>query len=165
MNRRNVLIGIGALVGGGGAALGSGAFSQAEADRTVDIDVVGDGAAVVNISVVESDALSDGGEDQIALDIDDVYQDAEVLIEPALEFDNTSDDTDYEVELDSGGLITTFTDPSAENEVGDYTEKDGPFQVDSGSQGSDEEVVGIVVDTGDQDESEADDLTITITEV
>lgn len=39
-NRRNVLIGLGAIVAGGGAALGSGAFSTAEASRELEVNVV-----------------------------------------------------------------------------------------------------------------------------
>lgn len=40
--RRNVLIGLGTIVAGGGAALGSGAFSTAEATRDLDVNVVTD---------------------------------------------------------------------------------------------------------------------------
>lgn len=40
MNRRNVLAGLGTIVAGGGAALGSGAFSTTEASRTLDVNVV-----------------------------------------------------------------------------------------------------------------------------
>lgn len=40
MNRRNVVVGLGTIVAGGGAALGSGAFSTASADRTLDVNVV-----------------------------------------------------------------------------------------------------------------------------
>ncbi|THE65216.1 hypothetical protein D8Y22_08360 [Salinadaptatus halalkaliphilus] len=42
MNRRNVLVGLGTIVAGGGAALGSGAFSTAEATRDLDVNVVTD---------------------------------------------------------------------------------------------------------------------------
>ena len=42
MNRRNVIVGLGTIVAGGGAALGSGAFSTADAERTLDVNVVTD---------------------------------------------------------------------------------------------------------------------------
>ena len=157
---------MGTVVGAGGVALGSGAFSQAEASRSVDVTVEGDGEAVVNISVLEdqSDVLSDGSTDQIEIALDDVYQDAKVLVEPALEFDNTSEDTDYDIELDSAGLIDGFTDPGADNSVNDYTSKDG-FEVIAGEEDQDEKRVGIIVDTGSSDDSADDDLTITISEV
>mgnify|MGYP006302620363 CR=1 FL=1 len=42
MNRRNVLVGLGALVGTGGVAVGSGAFTQTTAGRTVTTEINGD---------------------------------------------------------------------------------------------------------------------------
>lgn len=51
MNRRNVLIGLGAVTAGGGAVFASGAFSTVEADRTVSIDVVGDANALLGLDV------------------------------------------------------------------------------------------------------------------
>jgi len=47
MNRRNVLVGLGTIVAGGGAALGTGAFSSVEADRTVTVDAAGDSSALI----------------------------------------------------------------------------------------------------------------------
>ena len=43
MNRRNVLIGMGTIVAGGGAALGTGAFSTVEAERTVEVNIIDEG--------------------------------------------------------------------------------------------------------------------------
>lgn len=51
MNRRNVLVGLGTIVAGGGAALGTGAFSQVEADRTANIEVTDDAAAFLALEV------------------------------------------------------------------------------------------------------------------
>ena len=50
MNRRNVLIGLGTVAAGGGAAIGTGAFSQVEAERTVNIGVNGDASAAVELT-------------------------------------------------------------------------------------------------------------------
>ena len=50
MNRRNVLIGLGAVAAGGGAALGTGAFSQVEAQRTVTVNTDGDASALVGLA-------------------------------------------------------------------------------------------------------------------
>lgn len=44
MNRRNLLLGLGTVVAGGGAALGSGAFSTADASRELEVNVVTDTA-------------------------------------------------------------------------------------------------------------------------
>lgn len=45
MNRRNVLIGLGGVVAGGGALLGTGAFTTVEAERTVSVETAGDADA------------------------------------------------------------------------------------------------------------------------
>lgn len=50
MNRRNMLIGIGAATAGSGAVLGSGAFTQVNADRTANFTVVGDNSAYLDLS-------------------------------------------------------------------------------------------------------------------
>ena len=50
MNRRNVLIGLGTVAAGGGAVLGTGAFSQVEAERTVNVGVSGDASAAVELT-------------------------------------------------------------------------------------------------------------------
>ena len=49
-NRRNVLIGLGGLVAGGGALIGTGAFDTVEAERTVNVETAGDGAALLGIA-------------------------------------------------------------------------------------------------------------------
>ena len=51
MNRRNVLIGLGGVVAGGGALLGTGAFTTVEAQRTVSIDTAGDADAFLGLEV------------------------------------------------------------------------------------------------------------------
>lgn len=54
-NRRNVLIGLGSLVAGGGALLGTGAFTTVEADRTVNIQTTGDASAFLAMTPARSD--------------------------------------------------------------------------------------------------------------
>lgn len=49
MKRRKVLASMGAVTAGGGLAIGSGAFSAAEADRRSNIEVVGDDEALMQI--------------------------------------------------------------------------------------------------------------------
>jgi len=49
MNRRNVLVGLGAIVASGGAALGTGAFSSVEANRDVTIETSADDGALLEI--------------------------------------------------------------------------------------------------------------------
>ncbi|QLK24319.1 hypothetical protein HYG81_08995 [Natrinema zhouii] len=52
MNRRNVLVGLGTIVAGGGAALGTGAFSNVEAERDATINVANDSNAFLGLAPV-----------------------------------------------------------------------------------------------------------------
>lgn len=49
LNRRNALIGLGAVATGGGALFGSGAFSTVDANRTVSISQTGDASALLGL--------------------------------------------------------------------------------------------------------------------
>lgn len=67
MNRRRVLLGIGALVSSGTALVGSGAFSTVEAERGLTVDVVADEDAYLRftdqLAGADSDAFSTGADD------------------------------------------------------------------------------------------------------
>ena len=67
MNRRNVLIGLGGLVAGGGALIGTGAFDTVEAERTVSVETAGDAAALLAITA------GPDYDDEIITDDDDVF--------------------------------------------------------------------------------------------
>jgi len=65
IDRRTVLIGLGTLTVGGGAAIGTGAFSSVEASRTVTIETTGDGAALLGLAPADrpdhtADPATDG---------------------------------------------------------------------------------------------------------
>lgn len=71
VTRRNVLMGLGTVVVGGGAALGSGAFTSVEASRDVSVSVADDANALIGLSAGSSDYVSeDGGTDGNLLEID-----------------------------------------------------------------------------------------------
>lgn len=57
LTRRNTIIGIGALAAGAGAIGGSGAFDAVEADRSFEVDVAGDAAALLGLTV-ENDVIA-----------------------------------------------------------------------------------------------------------
>ena len=79
LTRRNALIGLGSLVAGSGALVGTGAFSSVEADRTVSISSAGDGSALLQIDSGDGASASeitgtdtDGNVDQFQLTAGDL---------------------------------------------------------------------------------------------
>ena len=50
MDRRKFIAAMGSLAAGGAAAMGTGAFTSVEADRTLSVDVAGDASAFLSIS-------------------------------------------------------------------------------------------------------------------
>lgn len=77
MNRRNVLIGVGAIVGGGGAALGTGALDQTSADRGLEVEVIVDDDIAVELVDVQIDTSPDtveiGDEESGDLNADSLF--------------------------------------------------------------------------------------------
>ena len=71
MNRRKFTIGIGSLAAGSAAAIGTGAFTSVEADRGVEIDVVGDAKAFVSLDGDGEYVSEVEGEDTLEVDVDD----------------------------------------------------------------------------------------------
>ena len=55
MNRRNVILGLGGLVAGGGVLVGTGAFDTVEAERTVSVETAGDADAFLALEPAERD--------------------------------------------------------------------------------------------------------------
>lgn len=180
MNRRNVLIGIGAIVGGGGAALGTGAFSSAEADRGLEVEVIVDDdiaadAADVHIdtdhgtvSINEEEATGLFPEEDTTYEADDytapdtnvslIQNDVTVLFGPYLGEAETSYNDLFTVinssEGDSGDVDVTFEVSS-----------EGPFEIDDSAEATAEVTEGTTESldlsvTAEEDES--DTLTITI---
>ena len=93
MNRRNVIVGLGTIVAGGGAALGTGAFSTATANRTLKVNVVtGENIADDLVDVL----LKPGGHASVGLESKD----------PSNLFPTANDDPAYD------SYPTTGTDVS-----------------------------------------------------
>lgn len=113
MNRRNVLIGIGALIGGGGAALGSGAFSQAEAQRTIDVQLEGDEDGVLQLDLNHDGyagvADPDINGDMLEITFTDINEDAVLAFDDVLEI-SVMDDGDDEVQGDFEVTIEALHD-------------------------------------------------------
>jgi len=144
MNRRNVLIGLGTVAAGGGAALGTGAFSSVEANREVSVTLAGDSAALLGLQVNDGNfnGLNDGGtsgtngETTIDIDLSSINDDAVTTFSNALTIDNggaSSVSLSFNTDNLSG---ITFT-PASSTLDGD----------DGASSGTDETDVDIKVDT------------------
>ena len=101
MNRRNVLIGLGAVAAGGGALLGTGAFSTVEAQRTVSLSAANDNNANVELSVADSsNAINDSGSNTINIDGENLNYGAITTVNEALTITVSSDASgDYAVDL------------------------------------------------------------------
>jgi hypothetical protein len=96
LTRRNALIGLGSLVAGSGALVGTGAFSSVEANRTVNIGSAGDTSALLNIESGSGASAgeitgtdSSGNVSQFQLTADDLNGDAVTEFNKAIKITNT----------------------------------------------------------------------------
>ncbi|MDF9744921.1 hypothetical protein NDI89_04900 [Natrinema sp. S1CR25-10] len=113
MNRRNVLVGLGTIVAGGGAALGTGAFSSVEADREMTIQTTGDGSALLALSATTSEfsgVSNNGTGDVLALQFSDLNADAVTTFNGLLTISNNgSNEVDLDVSTNED--VTFLYDP------------------------------------------------------
>lgn len=131
MNRRNVLVGLGTIVAGGGAALGTGAFSTVEADRTVTISTASDSDALLAIEVADGYGSETDGE--VSIDLSGPGDSSGLNVEARTRYNAilalTNQDTDaVSISIDSastddGTISATTIDSSttssvSSNEVG-----------------------------------------------
>ncbi|OYR82273.1 hypothetical protein DJ71_12155 [Halorubrum sp. E3] len=72
MERRKFVVGLGALASGSAAAVGTGAFETASAERTVDVNVAADSNGLVEISALNSNYATGTGSGQLELDFSDL---------------------------------------------------------------------------------------------
>lgn len=150
MNRRNVLVGMGGLVAGGGALIGTGAFDTVEAERTVSIETAGDASAFLGLAPADrpddTDEAPDGnayvndpGDGIIQINLDGNNEGAQGL--------NQNADTTFRelVEVTNQGTQTVETinlemftpdgeNTGADNDVGDQTFWYPIDEVDGGGQ-------------------------------
>ncbi len=94
MNRRNVLVGIGTAAVGSGVALGSGAFTQVEATRNVNLNTSNDASATLQFtagsgatSIVGTE--TDQNVDMIQLEQTNLNEDAITRFDAAISVTNT----------------------------------------------------------------------------
>ena len=120
MNRRNVLIGLGTVAAGGGALLGTGAFSTVEADRTVNVGTSDDASALLAFSVdtsydgISNDNATDDGtnnQDIVQINLTNINDNATTTFNAALTVTNNGS---QEVTLTANSVPTglTFSGPN-----------------------------------------------------
>lgn len=180
MNRRNVLVGLGAVAVGGGAAFGSGAFSQVEAERTVNFDTSGDASALLGLTAgsgatgIVSTPTSTANNSNAAVDVvrfdeTDINGDATTRFNRVIEVvNNGSDPVDFWIPgTDSNGNTISGLGPSSELDFENAgtslvgTRSNDAVQLAASGNSGDRVEIDIVLDmTGAND---AGDLPTTVT--
>jgi hypothetical protein len=112
MNRRNVLIGLGAVAAGGGAVLGSGAFSQVEADRTMTVQFSDDSSAELTLSPTSTYASTETSNDSangastLLIEFSNLNDNALSTFDGVFDItNNDSTGADHDVQVLSGGDV------------------------------------------------------------
>ncbi|UTF54408.1 hypothetical protein [Natronosalvus rutilus] len=120
LNRRNVLVGLGAIVAGGGGALATGAFSQVEATRDVTVNTTGDASALLSLDLDTSyNGISDGDGDAIVIQFDDINDEAVTKFNNAFTVTNNgSEDVNFSISADDVPNALTFEDSEGNDIAG-----------------------------------------------
>ncbi|WP_416840355.1 hypothetical protein [Haloferax sp. DFSO52] len=114
INRRNVLLGLGAIVGGGGALVGTGAFSNVSAARSVSVSTAGDASALLTLT--GSEYTTTNADDTVNLDLDanaGFNKNAITKLSDVLTITNNEPDTNSSADVGiatgdlSGGAVTS----------------------------------------------------------
>ena len=121
-SRRKVIVGLAALLGGSGAAVGSGAFTTVESQRDVSIETAGDDGALLSLVPAGSETIVEVGEDDLlGFDIDNLNRDARTTFRPAFAVTNNgSNEVAFYVEsqTDVGdGEILNFQENGSEDSI------------------------------------------------
>jgi len=131
MNRRNVLIGLGAVAAGGGAALGTGAFSSVEAERTMTVSFSNDSTAELTLNPTSTYAStgttddSPNGADTLSISLSNLNDSAKSTFSGVFEItNNDSTGADHDIQVLSSGDI--------DGTVIDFQDASGTSLVDSG---------------------------------
>jgi hypothetical protein len=92
LTRRNALIGLGSLVAGSGALVGTGAFSQITADRTASAQVVADNNSALLGFAVDNSNIAQINGDTLEITANSLNQDAETVFEEVFTVTNNGED-------------------------------------------------------------------------
>jgi hypothetical protein len=162
MNRRNALIGLGAIATGGGALFGSGAFSTVEANRSVKLTSTGDASAYLQMTVSNGSVASTASDGEIVIGGSSFNVNATTVFDTAITIKNTGSNAVNvaSTSITSGTNFSTvklkaFSGPN--NDIGDTVLSDTAVDLAAGG----DVVVGIVAKAADSTTG-TDDNTITI---
>lgn len=128
MNRRNALLGLGAIATGGGALFGSGAFSSVEADRTMTVGFSSDSTAELKLTPTSTYASETSGtgtnsQNVLELSFSNLNDDAVSEFDGVFQVENNdSDGTSHDVYVKNAGDVdgtkVDFLDSSDTSIVG-----------------------------------------------
>ncbi|WP_124193017.1 hypothetical protein [Natrarchaeobius oligotrophus] len=174
MNRRNVLLGLGTIVAGGGAAIGTGAFSQVEATRTADISVADDSSALLTLRGDTDSQLIDEDGGTLGIDQNNINLNGTTRVDEAIEIENNGgQQIELGVTLASGGDVDDATarsifslefneSASTDTPTGVSDEDDLIGDTESGNEwelgDGDEVTVDLVIDTTQATLNDGDDV-------
>lgn len=169
MNRRNALLGMGAIATGGGAVFGSGAFSSVQADRAVTLNVTDDTTALLGLSANNTDIANDSANgDGTELGIDGSSLNPSAITEFNNAFDITNNGTDGAKFVTHGGITASGAINSIDlllaGDVGNDVGASNPWtagdyvRLDQGAT----LVVGIAIDTGQITADTTENFTLTL---
>lgn len=140
MERRKFLFGIGTVAAGGAAAMGTGAFSAVEADRSLNVETAGDQGAYLGIdaSVSEYATQTDG---TVQITVDQLNDDAVTEITDVLTVSNSGDQNVHFwldlSDVDDSLNVSAYTgndDPDATLDGGEPKETNAGVVLGSGNE-------------------------------
>lgn len=153
MNRRQAIVGLGGLVAGGGAVVGTGAFSQVEAQRGVTVETTGDAGANLGITPASEgseyvNAPSDG---VVEIDFNDVNQNAITSVDRLLKITNNGNQS----------IAVGFDNQYAVDNGPDYDTVPGPWGYAGITTGNNEAIVVVLWASPTPDQHDRPTLTTT----
>jgi len=125
LNRRNTLIGLGTIVAGGGAALGTGAFSSVEADRTVSVGTEADSSALLALTDEDASDYITEEDGTLEIDVSNINYDARTFLG---EIDSPDDYSSAEVTTAAIGITNNGTNTVNIDVNFDYANSETPTQ-------------------------------------
>lgn len=167
MNRRNVLLFLGVIVLSGGLLLGSGAFSQVQAQRTVDVQTTGDGSAYVNMTG-DGVYTTTGNNGEVAMNLSKLNDNATTVVNDTLTITpNPPSGTDvstYYVYIEDDTGVGDGAALDLRNNTDDSIVGQGNRMALSGSGGWESAKVSAVINTSNSNIDSVDSITIHVTD-